>query len=120
MTIQIGLKLPANLARDQLELLPRPSRHAWVGRLMALIVAALAGAAAHHGVARVQAQPPQLLAALQGVQGLEQSLEHTRLQLRVAEARSLELERQVDLLNQRLHASQEEVTFFRKAVNGKR
>ena len=41
-------------------------------------------------------------------------------QLRVAEARSQELERQVDILNQRLHASQEEVTFFRKAVNGKR
>ena len=120
MMMQSSRTVPKNLARVQLELMPRPPRSAWLGWLAALIVAAAGGAAALHVHTRQQAAPPQHSAALPGLQGVEQNLERTRLQPRVAEARSLELERQVDLLNQRLHASQEEVTFFRKAVNGKR
>lgn len=124
MMMQSGRTAPKNLARVQLELMPRPPRSAWLGWLAALTVAAAAGAAALHVHSRRQTEAPQLSAALPDLQGLAQgiaqNLERTRLQLRVAEARSLELERQIDLLNQRLHASQEEVTFFRKAVNGKR
>jgi len=41
------------------------------------------------------------------------------LLLRVSEARSQELERQIDALNQRLRECQEELTFFRKARDGK-
>jgi len=41
------------------------------------------------------------------------------LQLRVSDARSQELERQIDALNQRLRECQEEVAFFRKTREGK-
>jgi flagellar biosynthesis chaperone FliJ len=39
---------------------------------------------------------------------------------RLSEARSHELERQIDTLNQRLTESQDELAFFRKAREGKR
>lgn len=125
--MQSSRTVPKNLARVQLELMPRPPRSAPLGWLAALAVAAAAGAAALHVHTRLQTEAPHAAApadphgpAQSPAQSLAENLERTRLQLRVAEARSLELERQVDLLNQRLHASQEEVTFFRKAVNGKR
>ncbi len=51
---------------------------------------------------------------------LEQDLTTARLQLRVAQARSLKLERQIDTVHQNLQACLQEVTFFRNAVNGKR
>lgn len=124
MLIRRGRMALTDLSRIGVVLLPRRSRSAWVGSSVALIVAALAGAAAHHVHGRLQASPsssPSYQAdALNDVQRREQTIERTGLQLRVAEARALELERQIDILNQRLHASQEEVTFFRKAVNGKR
>lgn len=50
---------------------------------------------------------------------LEQRLEQGRLTLGMAEARSHELERQIDALNQRLRESQDELTFFRQARDGK-
>ena len=128
MLIRRGRMALTDLSRIGVVLLPRRSRSAWVGSSVALIVAALAGAAAHHVHGRLQASPSSSLSsspsfqadALNDVQRREQTIERTGLQLRVAEARALELERQIDILNQRLHASQEEVTFFRKAVNGKR
>ena len=40
--------------------------------------------------------------------------------LRVADARSQELERQIDALNQKLAESQDELTFFRKAREGRK
>ncbi len=51
---------------------------------------------------------------------LRQAVEQSQLQLRVAEARGHELERQIDALNQQLRAAQEELTFFRKARDTKR
>ena len=50
---------------------------------------------------------------------LRQQLEQARMGLRVADARSQELERQIDSLNQKLTASQDELGFFRKAREGK-
>jgi hypothetical protein len=41
------------------------------------------------------------------------------LALRLADARGQELEHQIDALNQRLRESTEELTFFRKAREGK-
>ena len=124
MLIRRGRMALTDLSRIGVVLLPRRSRSAWVGSCAALIVAALAGAAAHQMHGRLQASPSPLSSnkaeALNEVQRLQQLMERTNLQARVAEARGLELERQIDILNQRLHASQEEVTFFRKAVNGKR
>jgi chromosome segregation ATPase len=58
--------------------------------------------------------------ALKDLQQLQQAQEQARLQLRVAEARSQELEHQIDSLNQRLRESQEELTFFRKSRETKR
>lgn len=124
MLIQRGRLALTDLSRIGVVLLPRRARGAWLGACAALIVAALSGAAALHVHGRLQASPASRADGLRAMQQLEQTvkqtLERTGLQLRVAEARSLELERQIDILNQRLHASQEEVTFFRKAVNGKR
>ena len=47
-------------------------------------------------------------------------LEEARLGARLADARSHELERQIDALNQKLTESQDELTFFRKAREGKK
>lgn len=136
MLMQSSRTVPKNLARVELDLMPRAPRSAWLVWPAALAIAAAAGAAALQVHTSLQAEPVAHSTALPDPQGmaqgmpqglpqglpqdLAQNLERAHLQLRVAEARSLELERQVDLLNQRLHASQEEVTFFRKAVNGKR
>jgi multidrug resistance efflux pump len=46
---------------------------------------------------------------------LEQALAQARMALQVSEARSHELEREIDSLNQRLRQGQEELAFFRKA-----
>ena len=51
---------------------------------------------------------------------LRLQLEQARMGLRVADARSQELEKQIDALNQKLTESQDELTFFRKAREGKK
>ena len=51
---------------------------------------------------------PALVAALRGVA-------EAKMALGLSEARSHELERQIDALNQRLRECQDELTFFRKA-----
>ena len=51
---------------------------------------------------------------------LRQQLEQARMELRVADARGEELEKQIDALNQKLTESQDELTFFRKAREGKK
>ena len=86
-----------------------------------LVVAALfAGAAASHLYWSQRLGPLQQQAeALKDMQQLRQGLEQSRLMQRVADGRSQELERQIDALNQRLRECQEELTFFRKARDGK-
>jgi hypothetical protein len=51
---------------------------------------------------------------------LRQQLEQARMGLRVAEARGQELEKQIDALNQKLTESQDELTFFRTAREGRK
>ena len=51
---------------------------------------------------------------------LHKALEDTTLRSRMSEARASELERQVDGLNERIRALEDEVTFFRKAQEGRR
>ena len=65
-------------------------------------------------VVRAPAAPSAELAPLR------QQLEQARMGLRVADARSQELEKQIDALNQKLTESQDELTFFRKAREGKK
>ena len=116
---------PTDLARSRLVLAPVSPRRRWAGAGAALLAASAAGAATshawwHHHTGAWQPQAAPLNSTASDPRPLEHDLTTTRLQLRVAQARSQELERQIDTLNQRLHACQEEVTFFRKAVNGKR
>ena len=96
-----------------------------------MLAALLAGAAAshawrHHDTdiwqphAGLLASAATAASGTSGLLSLEQNLTTARLQLRVAQARSQELEHQIDTLHQGLHACQEEVAFFRKAVNAKR
>jgi hypothetical protein len=47
-------------------------------------------------------------------------LEQAQMMLSVSQARGQELEHQIDILNQRLNACREELTFFREARAGKR
>jgi len=98
---------------------PRRGRRAWVVWLALLVVALLAAGGGYlHGWQ--QPRDVQRLAdAALDKQRLQQALEQARLMLRVSEARGQELERQVDVLNQQLHKSQEELTFFRKAREGR-
>jgi hypothetical protein len=64
----------------------------------------------------VQAPPAPVPELVQ----LRQQLDQARMALRVADARSQELEKQVDALNHKLTESQDELTFFRKAREGKK
>jgi len=66
-------------------------------------------------VVRTPAAPPTAELAQ-----LRQQLEQARMGLRVADARGEELEKQIDALNQKLTESQDELTFFRKAREGKK
>jgi len=102
----------------------------WVVWCALVIAATLAGAAGDHfylnewfGQLQQPVQQPTVapkdLRQPQQPQQPEQVQEQSRLLLRVSEARSQELERQIGALNQGLRECQEEVTFFRKARDGK-
>ena len=51
---------------------------------------------------------------------LRRELAGARMAMQLSEARSAELERQIDVLNQKLAESQEQLTFVRKAREGRR
>ena len=108
---------PNPLTRIRLVLSPGAARRGRVGWAAVVVVALLAGAAAGHFVQIDAARPapPDSGAALQQLKTLQHALEQTRLQLRAADARSHELERQIDSFNQRLRESQDELAFFRNA-----
>jgi uncharacterized protein HemX len=115
--------LPGRAATHQLThgglvLAPRRTGRAWW--LAALLALALVGSGGG-GYLAGRLQPHdvhKLAAALRDNQALQQALEQTRLTLRMSEARSRELERQIDALNQRLRECQDELTFFRKTRDG--
>ena len=107
---------PNPLTRIRLVLSPGAAWRARVGWGVVVVAALLAGAAAGHFVGRdAPALLPDTGVALQQLKTLQHALEQTRLQVRAADARSQELERQIDAFNQRLRACQEELTFFRNA-----
>ena len=106
----------ADLARIKLVLSRGGARNGWVVWCALVIAAASAGAGGGYLYWRQQLGPLQQQAsAMKDQQQLLQGLEQSRLQMRVSEARSLELERQIAVLNKQLRECQEEVTFFRKA-----
>ena len=104
------------LTQVRLELMPQRGARRWLVRVV-LLLAAGAGVgvvARDPALALVQAGPAADAVATQ-IQPLRHEVDQSRLALRLATARSQELERQVDALNQRLRESTEELTFFRKA-----
>ncbi len=119
MSIRPWRAASTDLARVRLVLASGRAGRGWIAA-GALLVAALAGAAGSHFYWSQRLGPLQQQAvALKDLQQLQQSLEQLRLRLRVSEANSQELERQIDSLNQRLRECQEEVTFVRKTRDGK-
>ncbi len=96
----------------------------WVVWCALVIAATLAGAAGDHfylneWFGQLQQAVQQPTVAPKVLQQPQQVQEQSRLLLLVSEARSQELERQIGALNQGLRECQEEVTFFRKARDGK-
>jgi phage shock protein A len=107
------------LTRVRLELMPQRGARRWLVRAVLLLAAGTAGAgvgvvALDPALALLQPAPAADEVAAQ-IQPLRHEIDQSRLALRLATARSQELERQVDALNQRLRESTEELTFFRKA-----
>jgi len=112
-----------DLARVGLTLAPR-RRTRWRALAAGVFVAAAFAAGLGTGELWRERAPAVVVRAPaaptgEGVQ-LRQQLEQARMELRVAEARGEELEKQVDALNQKLTESQDELTFFRQAREGKK
>jgi len=123
VSIGFGHQATRDLTRVGLTLAPR--RRSGRGALVAMVLVAASFAAglattellrerAPEVVVRVPAAPTAELVQLR------QQLEQARMGLRVADARSEELEKQIDGLNPKLTESQDELTFFRKAREGKK
>ena len=124
-SLRLGRHATRELTRVALVLAPRRHSAAWLVRwaLLAIVL----GAAGGLGWMAHDEMSPQLAPAAPMPVGpsdelvkLRRESEQARLALRVAEARGQELERQVDALNQRLREATEELTFFRKAREGRR
>jgi len=94
---------------------PGIGRGAWLVWCALIVAALLAGIVGGRFAWTDRGAPLQNEAALARLHTAQQALEQSRLQLRASEARSQELERQIDALNQRLRECLEELTFFRNA-----
>jgi len=84
----------------------------------ALALGAAVGYAAHERATPVVVAGPAVPAP--ELAPLRRELAEARLAMQLSEARSAELERQIDALNQKLAESQEQLTFVRKAREGRR
>ena len=110
-----------DLTRIGLVLSHPRARRAWLARGALVIGGVLVGAAAAtFYAAQPHGDPQSQAAATQDRQQLQHTLEQNQLTLRMAEARSQELERQIESLIQQVRECREELTFFRKARDGKR
>jgi uncharacterized protein HemX len=120
MPTPMGRGATHKLTRLGLVLAHPSARTAWLARSLLLLIGVLAGAGGGYLYAEQQAgRAQQLAAAAHDEHRLRRDLEQSELNLRVTEARSQELERQIAALVQQLRESQEELTFFRKARDGK-
>jgi septal ring factor EnvC (AmiA/AmiB activator) len=121
MTTWLGRNATQELTRIGIVLLPRRARRLWLAR--SVLVAALVGtgAAASSLVylgRQAAIEDPRLAQALSENGALRTELEQGQLKLRMAQAHSEELERQIHALNERLRETQEQLSFFRKAREG--
>jgi hypothetical protein len=112
-----------DLTRVRLTLAPRPRRARSIVLVATLAAAAFAGGAA---VRELLPQETPAVVAHEPVppapelQRLREQLDQATMNLRLAESRGQELERQIDTLNQKLTESQDELSFFRKAREGRK
>jgi hypothetical protein len=121
--VSIGFRRSATQALTHvgLALTPRRSRGRWLIAPVLVLGSVAAGIGVGY-VLRDRATPlvQQTPGVAPELQALRQQVEQARLGSRLSEARTQELEHQIDALNQRLTESQDELTFFRKAREGKR
>ena len=118
-----GLGRTASLTRIGLTLTPPPRRVRRFFAALALVAFAFAAGFGAHELVREPPAPVVVrtpAAPSAELAQLRQQLEQAQLGLRVAAARGQELEHQVDSLNQKLTESQDELTFFRKAREGRK
>ncbi|HSC63806.1 MAG TPA: hypothetical protein VLD35_09245 [Caldimonas sp.] len=123
MPIGFAPQATRNLTRVGLTLAPR--RRSGQGVLVATVLVAAAFAAGVGGAELLVERAPAVVVRAPAAPSAEltqlrQQLEQARMALRVADARGVELEKQIDALNQKLTESQDELTFFRKAREGKK
>ena len=122
VSIGFGRAATRDLTRVGLTLAPkRASAPRWLAALLLAGVAFAAGLGAGE-LLREPTAPVAVRAPAPSAEigPLRQQLEQARMGLRVADARSQELERQIDALNQKLTEAQDELTFFRKAREGRK
>jgi septal ring factor EnvC (AmiA/AmiB activator) len=115
----LGRRATRDLTGIGLELSHRRARGDWLARCALATAGMLVGAAALHLVETQWPGPTPLEAATQDREQMQRQLEQGQLSLRVSEARSQELERQVGALVQQLRECREELTFFRNGRDGK-
>ena len=123
MSIGFGHPATRDLTRIGLALAPR--RRSGRGAFVATLLVAAAFAAGLGTGELLRERVPAVVvrapaAPTAELVQLRQQLEQARMGLRIADARSQELEKQIDALNQKLTESQDELTFFRKAREGKK
>jgi TolA-binding protein len=123
MPTGFGSNATSDLTRVGLTLAPPPRRARRIVLAFAFATTALAAGALAGELLRERAAPVVVRAPMPPnaeLQQLRQQLEQAQMGLRVAEARGQELERQIDALNQKLTESQDELTFIRKAREGRK
>jgi septal ring factor EnvC (AmiA/AmiB activator) len=123
VSIGFGHQATRDLTRVGLTLAPRRRSGRRAVATAILVAAAFAAGLAAGDVLREPAPAVVVrptAAPTAELMQLRQQLEQAHMGLRVADARSQELEKQIDALNQKLTESQDELTFFRKAREGKK
>jgi len=123
--VSIGFGHPATRDLTQVGLTLAPRRRSGRSALVATALVAAAFAAGFAAGEVLRERSPEVVARAPAAPTAElvqlrQQLEQARMGLRIADARSQELEKQIDALNQKLTESQDELTFFRKAREGKK
>ena len=120
MAIGFGHTATQRLSHVGLVVAPRHASRWWLRVAVAALV--LSSGVTGGWLWRERSIPPPEAAAASPaeVRALRDEAEQGRLALRLSEARGRELEHQVNTLNQQLAETQEQLTFFKKAHEGKR
>ncbi len=97
----------------------RRSRHLLLGTLSGIVCAALA-ILLFYFVAPEATSVRQLTQARHQLAVLGKKYDDRELELRMTSAKAAELERQIDILNQRIREMQDKLAFYRKAQESKK